>query len=60
MSCILIRCTNDKNLEMIEQLVEELYYSTFGVFGFGPLVSGIPSQESDWTEICEICDCEVR
>jgi hypothetical protein len=37
MSCILTRCTYDTNLEMIQPLVQESY-STYGVFGFGPLV----------------------
>jgi hypothetical protein len=35
MSCILIRCSCDKNLEMIQRVVQELY-STFSDFGFGP------------------------
>jgi hypothetical protein len=38
----------DKNLETIQPLVQELYYSTFCDFGFGPWW---PSQESDRTEI---------
>jgi hypothetical protein len=34
MACILIRCTNDKNLEMIQPLVEEL--QNFLCFWFWP------------------------
>jgi hypothetical protein len=34
MSCILIRCTHDKNLEMIKPLVEELHH--FLCFRFWP------------------------
>jgi hypothetical protein len=45
MSCILIKCTYDKNLEMIQPLVQEL--ALIGVFGFGPL-------ESDRTEIWSV------
>jgi hypothetical protein len=41
MSCILIRHTYDKNLEMIQQLVQQLLY--FLCFRFW--------QQSDWTEI---------
>jgi hypothetical protein len=41
MSCILITCiryTYDKNLELIQPLLQECP-STFCVFGFGPLVA---------------------
>jgi hypothetical protein len=39
-------CTYDKNLEMIQPLVQELYQ--LFVFVLAPWW---PSQESDWTEI---------
>jgi hypothetical protein len=37
-------CTNDKNLEMIQPLVQELYQ-------FLALAPWWPSQQSDWTII---------
>jgi hypothetical protein len=46
MSCILIRCTYDKSLEMIQPLVQEL-----ALFVFSVLAPWWPNQESDWTEI---------
>jgi hypothetical protein len=44
-SCILIRCTYDKNWEMI--------HSTFCVFGFGPLVAK-PTIRLDRNFVCEL------
>jgi hypothetical protein len=43
---ILIRHTNDKNLEMIQPSVQELWHFVFLV-----LAPWWPNQESDWTEI---------
>jgi hypothetical protein len=51
MSCILIRCTYDKNLETIQPLVQELIIA---LFVFSVLVPWWPSQESDWTEILSV------
>jgi hypothetical protein len=59
MSCILIRCTYDKNLQMIQPLllVEELQFfymhSTFCVFGFGPLVPK-PRIRLDRNLVCDL------
>jgi hypothetical protein len=41
-------CTYDKNLEMIQPLVQELHQ-------FLVLAPWWPSQESDWTEIWSVC-----
>jgi hypothetical protein len=51
MSCILItiRCTYDKNLEMIQPLVEEI-----ALFVFSVLAPWWPSQESDRTKIWSV------
>jgi hypothetical protein len=53
MTCILFltRCTYYKKLEMIQPLVQELYYSTFCIFGFGPLVAK-PRIRSDRSLAC--------
>jgi hypothetical protein len=51
MSCILIRYTYDKNLEMIQPLVELL--STFCVISFGPLVAN-PRIRQDRNLVCEL------
>jgi hypothetical protein len=40
-------CTNDKNLEMIQPLVQELYQ-------FLVMALWWQSQESDWTEIWSV------
>jgi hypothetical protein len=40
-------CTYDKNLEMIQPLVQELYQ-------FWVLAPWWPSQESDWTKIWSV------
>jgi hypothetical protein len=44
--CILIRCTYDKNLEMIQPLIKD---RVIALFVFGPLMA---MARIDWTEIC--------
>jgi hypothetical protein len=51
MSCILIRCTYDINLEMMQPLVQEFWHFVFSV-----LAPWWPSQESDWTEIWSVSE----
>jgi hypothetical protein len=43
----------DKNLEMIQQLVQDLT----ALFAFSVLAPWWPSQESDRTKICVMCGC---
>jgi hypothetical protein len=50
MSCILIKLTYNKNLEMIQPLVQELNST---VFSFGPLVAK-PRIRSDQNLACEL------
>jgi hypothetical protein len=47
MSCILIRYTHDKTLEMIQPLISS---GVMALFVFSVLAPWWPSEESDWTE----------